>query len=132
MAKKNTDIESPAEPKKSRTPRTAGKAPHTRKNSLRGIREGRVLSIESFRQHAWFILIVVVVMLSLIGQRYTNQSKMREIKKLDRELALRESELVSRKAAYMSLIRENEMRRLLRERNLDLDYQEKPPYVINP
>lgn len=30
----------------------------------------------------------------------------------------------------MSLIRENEMRRLLREKHLDLDYQEQPPYEL--
>ena len=30
----------------------------------------------------------------------------------------------------MSLIRENEMRRLLRENHIALDYQEQPPYVI--
>ena len=51
-------------------------------------------------------------------------------KKLSKELELEQSIQLNQKAEYMSLIRENEMRRLLREKHLDLDYQEQPPYVI--
>ncbi len=98
--------------------------------SLRGIREGRLLSVEFFRRHAWLILIAVVVVLALIGQRYTNQSKRQQIKRLENELATLKSEQIAQKAAYMSLIRENEMRRLLRQNSLDLDYQEQPPFVL--
>lgn len=99
--------------------------------SIRRLREGRLLSIEFFRRHAWLIIIAVVVVLALIGQRYTNQSKRREIKKLEQQLATAKSDQVAEKAGYMSLIRENEMRRLLRQNNIDLDYQEQPPYVID-
>ena len=98
--------------------------------SLRGIREGRLLSVEFFRRHAWLILIADVVVLALIGQRYTNQSKRQQIKRLENELATLKSEQIAQKAAYMSLIRENEMRRLLRQNSLDLDYQEQPPFVL--
>lgn len=97
---------------------------------LRQLREGRFLSLEFFRNHAWLILIAVVMVLALIGQRYTNQTKMNQIKRLERELAVLESEQVTQKAQYMSLIRENEMRRLLRQHNLDLDYQEQPPFTL--
>ena len=97
---------------------------------LRTVGEGRLLSVEFFRRHAWLILIAVVVVLGLIGQRYTNQSKRQQIKRLEAELATVKSEQVACKSAYMSLIRENEMRRLLRENHIDLDYQEQPPFVI--
>lgn len=93
-------------------------------------KEGRMLSLEFFRNHAWLIMIATVVVLGLIGQRYTNHSKMRKIKKLEQELAIAKSEQISEKAMYMSLIRENEMRRLLRASGLALDYQEQPPYVL--
>lgn len=111
--------------KKSKSPK--GKSPGV----IRTLREGRPLSIELFRRHGWLILIAVVVVIALIGQRYTNQTKMEEIKKLNKELELQKSIQVNEKASYMSLIRENEMRRLLREKHLDLDYQEQPPYVIS-
>lgn len=97
---------------------------------LRTLREGRLLSLEMFRRHGWLIIIAMVVIIALIGQRYTNQTKMEQIKKLDKELALQQSIQINEKAKYMSLIRENEMRRLLKEKKLDLDYQEQPPYII--
>lgn len=97
---------------------------------LRTLREGRLLNLEMFRRHGWLILIATVVIIALIGQRYTNKTKMEQIKKLNDELALQQSIQINEKAKYMSLIRENEMRRLLKEKKLDLDYQEQPPYVI--
>jgi len=101
-----------------------------RRGMLRTLREGRLLSLEMFRRHGWLIIIAMVVIIALIGQRYTNQTKMEQIKKLDKELALQQSIQINEKAKYMSLIRENEMRRLLKEKKLDLDYQEQPPYII--
>lgn len=95
------------------------------------LREGRPVSITFFRRHAWLILISVVIVLALIGQRYSNQDKRLQIKRLEESLATAESELVAQKASYMSLIRENEMRRLLRSHRIDLDYQEQPPFVIS-
>ncbi|MCM1225068.1 MAG: FtsL-like putative cell division protein, partial [Lachnospiraceae bacterium] len=84
-----------------------------------------------FKRHGWFILIATVIVIALIGQRYTNQTKMQEIKRLEKELAQSKSIEINEKAKYMSLIRENEMRKLLKEKHLDLDYQEQPPYVIS-
>lgn len=112
--------------KKSRTRKPVPKPPHT----IKTLREGRLLSIELFKRHGWLILIATVVVIALIGQRYTNQTKMEEIKRLNKELELAKSIQINEKAEYMSLIRENEMIRLLHEQHLDLDYQEQPPYVI--
>lgn len=97
---------------------------------IRTLREGRPLSIELFRRHGWFILIALVIVIALIGQRYSNQTKMEEIKKLNKELALKQSIQINEKAKYMTLIRENRMRQLLRDRHLDLEFPEQPPYVI--
>lgn len=118
MAKKN----------KKSTIRTTEKSRHI--SESRSVWSGRLLSLEFFRRHAWFILISVVVVLALIGQRYTNQSKRLKIKRLEVKLATAKSDQVASKARYMSLIRENEMRKLLRKNNLDLDYQEQPPFVL--
>ena len=115
------------------------KNPKKRKNAAKvqteawfsSFREGKPLSVDFFKRHGWFILIAMVAVIALIGQRYTNKSKMREIKELTRELAFEKSQQINEKATYMSLIRENEMRRLLRERNIDLDYQEQPPYELS-
>ncbi|MCM1005549.1 MAG: FtsL-like putative cell division protein [Prevotella sp.] len=99
--------------------------------SVRNIIDGRMVSLELFKRHGWFILIATVIVIALIGQRYTNQTKMQEIKRLEKELAQSKSIEINEKAKYMSLIRENEMRKLLKEKHLNLDYQEQPPYVIS-
>ncbi|MBD5232228.1 MAG: hypothetical protein K2M14_00215 [Muribaculaceae bacterium] len=117
--------------KKTKKPSRKGQDTKARLQAERkGILAGRLLSLEFFRRHAWFILIAVVVVLALIGQRYTNQSKRQKIKQLETQLSIAKSDQISCKARYMSLIRENEMRRLLRANHLDLDYQEQPPFVL--
>ncbi len=99
-------------------------------NLIRHLREGRLLSVSLFKRHGWLIFIATVVAIALMGQRYSNQTKMENIKKLNAELALEKSILINEKAEYMSLIRENALKELMRRHNLDLDYQEQPPYEI--
>lgn len=117
----------PSSSKKSSKGKSAAPNAHV----IKVLREGRPVSIDFFRRHAWLILISVVIVLALIGQRYSNQDKRLQIKRLEESLATAESELVAQKASYMSLIRENEMRRLLRSHHINLDYQEQPPFVIS-
>ncbi len=94
-------------------------------------RYGRSLSVDFFRKNAWFFMVFVVAMLSLIGLRYKNKTKMMEIKKLNIELKQAESSKLQEKAAYMSLIRESEMKRLVEDKGLGLQFQEQPPYEVD-
>lgn len=98
--------------------------------SVEVIREGRILSIQFFKKNVWLLLIFLVAVLSLIGLRYSTQSKMQKIKQLNKELELAEADKIHSKATYMSLIRETEMRELINRHNLGLDFQEQPPYEI--
>ncbi len=75
-------------------------------------------------------MIFVVTMLALMGLRYKTKTKMEEIKKLAAELQIAESSKLQEKAAYMSLIRETEMRRLVEENGLGLEFQEQPPFEL--
>jgi len=94
------------------------------------VRYGRSLSVEFFKRNAWLLMIFVVAMLSLMGLRYKTKTRMEEIKRLTTELQLAESSKLQEKAAYMSLIRETEMQRLVEETGLGLEFQEQPPYVL--
>ena len=94
-------------------------------------RYGRSLRVDFFRKNAWFFMVFVVAMLSLIGLRYKNKTKMMEIKKLNIELKQAESSKLQEKAAYMSLIRESEMKRLVEDKGLGLQFQEQPPYEVD-
>lgn len=117
---KNTDNNKTKKEKTSRTTPTW----------VSDVRYGRSLSVEFFKRNAWLLMIFVVTMLSLMGLRYKTKTRMEEIKRLTTELQLAESSKLQEKAAYMSLIRETEMQRLVEETGLGLEFQEQPPYVL--
>lgn len=94
------------------------------------LRYGRSVSVDFFRKNAWILMVFVVAIISLMGLRYKTKTKMEEIKKLTTELHRAESSKLQEKAAYMSLIRETEMKRLVEERGLGLTFQEMPPYEL--
>lgn len=97
---------------------------------VQDIRYGQSLSVDFFRKNAWLLVILLVVILSLIGLRYKTKTKMQEIKLLTDKLELAESEKLQEKAAYMSLIRETEMKRMVAEKKLGLIFQEQPAYEL--
>ena len=109
-----------------------------KKNRLKGVprdlmndmRYGRSLSLEFFRQNAWLLMLFVVAILALMGLRYKTKTKMEEIKQLTVELQRAQSSKLQEKAAYMSLIREAEMKKLVDEKGLGLQFQELPPYEL--
>lgn len=94
------------------------------------VRYGRSLSVEFFKRNAWLLMVFVVALLSLMGLRYKTKTKMEEIKRLRVELQRAESSKLQEKAAYMSLIRETEMKRMVEEKGLGLEFQEFPPYQL--
>lgn len=88
------------------------------------------MSVEFFKRNAWLLMVFVISMLALMGLRYKTKTKMEEIKRLTTELQRAESSKLQEKAAYMSLIRQTEMQRLVEENRLGLEFQEQPPYVL--
>ena len=86
--------------------------------------------MEFFRTNAWFLVIFVALVIALMGLRYDTKTKMKEIKRLTTELERAQSSKLQEKAAYMSLIRETEMKKLVEEKGLGLEFRENPPYVL--
>lgn len=103
---------------------------HKKSSWLNELRQGRTISVDFFKSNAWLLIIIVVVVIALIGLRYKTKTKMAEIKQLTTELAKAESNKLQEKAKYMTLIRETEMRKMVREKGLPLEFQEQPPYEI--
>ena len=97
---------------------------------LNDMRYGKTVSVNFFKNNAWLLIIFISIVLALMGVRYKTKTKMEEIKKLEKELVESESSKLREKAAYMSLIRETEMMRLVKKNNLGLIFQEQPPYEI--
>lgn len=124
MARKKNDISADTRSGKESTP-------DRKRRWFNNVRYGRALSLEFFRNNAWLILVILVAVLSLIGLRYKTKTKMSQIKKLQIELEHAKSEKLKQKAEYMTLIRESEMRRLVNEKGLGLEFREQPPYEID-
>ena len=118
--------------KKADKPKTNGKKrlKGTPKELVNDMRYGRALSLEYFRQNAWLLMLFVVAIISLMGLRYKTKTKMEEIKKLTVELQRAQSWKLQEKASYMSLIREADMKKLIDEKGLGLEFQEYPPYEL--
>lgn len=103
---------------------------HTASGWFSDFRYGQTVSVNFFKNNAWLLLIFIVIVLALMGMRYKTKTKMEEIKKLEKELVQSETEKLREKSAYMTLIRETEMLRLVKKNNLGLVFQEQPPYEI--
>lgn len=97
---------------------------------INDMRYGRSLSLEFFRQNAWLLMLFVVAIIALMGLRYKTKTRMEEIKYLTVELQRAQSSKLQEKSAYMSLIREAEMKKLVDEKGLGLQFQEYPPYEL--
>ena len=125
MAKKRkNDIDSPAASKKRKAEKQAGYS------WVKEFRYGRSISVEFFRQNVWLMLVILVSVIALIGLRYKTKTRMAEIRKLNTELERAESNKLQEKSNYMTLIRESEMKRLVKEKGLALEFQKQPPYEI--
>ena len=96
-----------------------------------GLGTGQSISIEFFRANAWLIMVIVVVVIALMGLRYKTRTRMEEIKKLTSELQLAESTMLDEKSKYMTLVRETEMKKMVHDRGLHLEFQEQPPYILS-
>ncbi len=128
-AKKPTEPEGADKPKKKRF-LSKEKLGKEAKTVIEDARYGRSISIDFFRANAWLLVIFIGGMIGMMGLRYKNKTKMAEIKQLEVELTRAKSAKLKEKSEYMSLIRETEIRRLVEEKRLGLEFREDPPIVI--
>lgn len=116
--------------RKSKLTETGADEPRRQSSWITELRQGRTISVEFFKSNGWLLGIIVVAVIALIGLRYKTKTNMEAITKLTQELSKAESRKLQEKSQYMTLIRETEMRRMVRERGLPLEFQEQPPYEI--
>lgn len=74
--------------------------------------------------------VVMFLILIYIAGKYTCQTKMEEVRRLDRELEIVRAERVRVKSDYMSRVRESSMQQLVDTFHLGLSVAENPPYII--
>lgn len=120
------------------TPEMTSQPAHSDGNSRRKAQDslmlralhGRVLSTDFFRRHWLAVLGVVVMLMIYITNRYTCQTQMETIQRLERELEVAKTERIREKSTYMSRIRESKMQHKVDSLGLGLTVQERPPYRI--
>ena len=103
----------------------------TGKKAGKDIIQGRFFSLDFFKRNAVYIIALVLMALAYIANKFVCQSNMQEVLSLRTELANAQTDLVNSSANYNSMIRESEMTKLMREKNLGLSAPLEPPYVLN-
>ena len=97
-------------------------------NLLRQILYGRLVSSDFFARNWMAMLLIMFVALVYIGGKYTCQTKMEEIQRLEKEYEIVKAERVRVRSEYMSQIRESSMQTMVDTLHLNLSVQEQPPY----
>ncbi|MBO4994699.1 MAG: hypothetical protein J6C78_01890 [Muribaculaceae bacterium] len=92
---------------------------------------GRVISSDFFA-HNWLAIFTIIVMILIyITNKYHNQTKMEEIRALNRQLEIVKTERIRARSEYMSRTRESSMQSLVDSLHLNLHVQDAPPFKLN-
>lgn len=110
-----------------------GETPRRRKRG--GIRIGQfftgsVLSQDEFTRRLPVLVYVVFLMLLYIANGFHIQHKHSELDRITDELKQLKTEAVTTSAVRMTLTRQSEIERLLKERNIPLTLEGTPPHTI--
>ena len=102
----------------------------TGKKASKNILQGHIFSLEFFKRNWVYVVFVVAMALAYIGNKFACQRSIQELLSLKTELANAQTDLVKASAEYNSMIRESEMVRRMKERNLGLSAPQDPPYEL--
>lgn len=100
-------------------------------NLLVKLINGRLLSSDFFARHWKSVLLVILMVLIYITNRYQCLTRMEEIRRLEQELEVVETERIRVRSTYMSRIRESSMQEMVDTMHLNLRIQDKPPYKLS-
>ncbi len=97
---------------------------------IKRISQGEVLSSDFFARNWLTVFAGVVVVMLYITNKYTCQTKMEEIRRLETELEIVKTERLRVRSAYMSNTRESSMQHLIDSLGLNLRVQDRPPFKL--
>lgn len=100
-------------------------------NLLVKLINGRLLSSDFFARHWKSVLLAILMGLIYITNRYQCLTRMEEIRRLEQELEVVETERIRVRSTYMSRIRESSMQEMVDTMHLNLRIQDKPPYKLS-
>jgi len=108
------------------------KKPGDRQNIsfMKELLSGTMVSEKIILKNIWYVLLVTFLIAVYIGNRFHAEKVTRELSKLQREVRDLRSESLSTSADLMTLSRQSEVSRLIKERGLTLEELKTPPYKV--
>lgn len=110
------------------------KEEYTRKKvftSLRHIIGGDILATEFFRRQTKWLVLIMVLVLFYIHNRYACQQQMIEIAELKKELLDIKYDALTRSSELMERSRQSRIEKYIATQESDLQTSTKPPYLID-
>lgn len=99
-------------------------------NAFKKFYQGRVVSSAFFRKHGFTITAIVAMFIISMAAKFQGRSLREDIIMLTHELNDAKSECVKYRSEYNSMIRETQMRNLIKDAGIDLEAPERPSYTI--
>ncbi len=103
---------------------------NSKKNFLRSILDGSLLSREVILKNIRFISFLVFLGLLYIANRNHAERLLRETINLKKEVEELKSEQLSVSSKLMQISQQSEVEKLMQEQQLDLNNSDKPPFKI--
>lgn len=101
-----------------------------KKNISKSFVSGRLVPIDWLRRYMGVLILIMLLLIGYIANKFNCQMDMENIKQLKSELARVKTDYVNASASYYSRVRETEMTRLVDSFNLGLEAPEQPPYKL--
>ena len=91
---------------------------------------GRLFSLDFFAKHALKIILLMLMLIVYISNKYQCQTKIETIIKLENEVEIMKTESVREKSIYMGQSRESVVKAMSDSLGLNLDPSTQPPYQL--
>lgn len=99
-------------------------------NIIKKAIQGRVVSWDFFSRNLFTVTAIVAMFIINMAGKYQGRSQREDIIAMTRELNDAKSECVKYSSEYSSMIRETEMRELIKNAGIDLDAPDRPAFII--
>ena len=101
-----------------------------RRTSLKNIIGGAILATDFFRRQTKLLVLIMVLILFYIHNRYACQQQMIEIDKLKKELIDIKYDALTRSSELMERSRQSRIEEYIATKESDLQTSTNPPYLI--
>lgn len=101
-----------------------------KKTSLRSILGGDILATDFFRRQAKMLVLVMVLIIFYIHNRYASQQQQIEIDRLKKELLDVKYDALTRSSELMEKSRQSRIEEYISSKESDLQTSTNPPYVL--